>query len=700
MAGALHDQQDVDIDLARLFSSLVANWRRILIVSLGGAAIAFILASLATPLYRAETRILIETRESVFTRPGGAAESDRPILDEEGVVSQVQVITSTDLLKDVARDLDLASQAEFEAALRPSPVTQLLVLLGLRSDPAEVPAEERILETFREKLRVYRVERSRVIVVEFSSEDPELAAAVPNAVAAAYVALQREAKLASNTDATEWLEKEIADLREQVRQAESRVAAFRAESDILIGENNAALATQQLSELSSELSRVRANRAAVEARAEGVRAALERGAALEALPDVMSSPLIQRLRERQVELQAEIADLSATLLDNHPRLRSLRSQLADLDQQIRQEARNILASLETEARTAALRERQLAAEVNRLKAEAARVGEEEVELRALEREAAAQRELLESYLSRYREAASRRERNYVPVDARIFSRAVVPNEPYFPKKVPIAVAAFAASLVIMLLATLLSELFSGRALRPAPQGRVDDIPDIGMPERAGSEDHVEPAHAGQGAGETEAIGIADAADRIISSGIARAVFISPEGDEAAASAVLVAREVADAGLRTLLIDMTLSGAAAEPMLDGMRLPGITNLLAAEAQFADVIHPDRYSECHVIPSGTADPVRAMRAAERLPIILKALETAYDVVVIECGPADGEAIARLLGEDTQLLISVIDPGDEAIRETQKDLKASGHDAALRVSPAGHEPPTAPQPDRHAA
>ena len=112
--------------------------------------------------------------------------------------------------------------------------------------------------------------------------------------------------------------------------------------------------------------------------------------------------------------------------------------------------------------------------------------------------------------------------------------------------------------------------------------------------------------------------------------------------------MLVAREVADAGLRVLLLDLTASGAASRPMLESAAYAGITNLLASEAQFADVIHADLYSDCHVIPVGTADPVRAMRAADRLPIIMDSLTTAYDVVVVECGPADAEAIRRLVGE----------------------------------------------------
>ena len=77
-----------------------------------------------------------------------------------------------------------------------------------------------------------------------------------------------------------------------------------------------------------------------------------------------------------------------------------------------------------------MREDQLVSDLNRPKAESARAGEQEVELRALEREAAAQRELLESYMTRYREASSRNARNYSPVDARIFERATPPSEPF------------------------------------------------------------------------------------------------------------------------------------------------------------------------------------------------------------------------------------------------------------------------------
>ena len=760
MSGAHTSTNDVDVDLGRLFSSLARGWRRILGVALVLTGLAFLFAWLATPLYQAETRLLIETRESVFTRPDSTDDSSRTILDEEGVTSQVEVISSADILKQVARQLNLTGRPEFDEAANLSIIDRVMIVAGLKSDPSEIPPEERVLKAFREKLSVYRVDKSRVIVIEFSSEDPKLAAEVPNLIADTFIAVSRDAKQLSNSDATDWLKPEIEDLTRRVKEAEAKVAAYRSQSDLLIGQNNEVLATQQLAELSTELSRVRAARGAAEANAQGVRAALENGASLDSVPEVLSSGLIQRLRERQVQLQADIADLSTTLLDNHPRIRALRSQSADLERQIRLEAQKVLRGLQAEARTAQLREDQLVAQLNQLKAASARAGDQQVELRALEREAAAQRELLESYLTRYREAASRNERSYLPADARVFSRATVPAEPYFPKIIPIVGAAFVASLLIMAVVTLLQELFSGRAMRPAQGAAVAPVGEVAMPAprpaaAAGGDpegarpakpavaapeklvvakaadpvvepvakpvaapaarsriDPVEPTQPTSSIEPSEKIvpepqrpslgevSIAGAAEKLIAGGATRAIFVSPEGDEAAAAAVLVAREVADSGLRVLLLDLTASGAASLPMLESSSYSGITNLLAAEAQFTDVIHADLYSDCHVIPVGTADPARAMRAIDRLPIIMNSLTTAYDVVVVECGPADAEAIRRLVSGATEVMVSVLEPGDASVREVASELEARGYGKPTFVTPAAYEPPSSPMPGRSVA
>ncbi|MGE3306564.1 MAG: Wzz/FepE/Etk N-terminal domain-containing protein, partial [Rhizobiaceae bacterium] len=183
MSAVNTNASDVDVDLRQLFASLVRKWRRILGVALVVAALAFLAAWSATPQFKSETRILIETRESPFTKPENNAEADRPILDEEGVISQVEVIGSTDILKQVARQLELNKLSEFDPAAEMSIISRVLVMAGLKNDPNEIPADERVLKAMREKLNVFRVEKSRVIVVEFSSEDPKLAAKIADAIA-------------------------------------------------------------------------------------------------------------------------------------------------------------------------------------------------------------------------------------------------------------------------------------------------------------------------------------------------------------------------------------------------------------------------------------------------------------------------------------------------------------------------------------
>jgi uncharacterized protein involved in exopolysaccharide biosynthesis len=189
------------------------------------------------------------------------------------------------------------------------------------------------------------------------------------------------------------------------------------------------------------LSRVRAERADSEARAQSVRNALESGQSIDAISDVLDSPVVQRLRESEGTIRAQIADLSTTLLEAHPRMKGLRAQLQDVDRQILSETRKVLDSLESNARVGRIREEELVSQLNALKASSAREGEEAVELRSLEREAAAQRDLLETYLGRYREAASRSEPKALPADARVISRAVPASESYFPKKGAIIIVA-------------------------------------------------------------------------------------------------------------------------------------------------------------------------------------------------------------------------------------------------------------------
>ncbi|MCY0094617.1 GumC family protein [Hoeflea ulvae] len=684
-------QPDVDIDLGRL---LKAVWdRRNLVLGLTAAAagLAFLVTAMIDPLYKSETRLLVETREPVYSSDQNP-QSAGTALDERAVTSQVEILQSTDLVKQVARELNLSSRVEFDPAANPSAIGDLLVMLGLKKNPLDVPAEERILKEFYSKLSVYVIPGSRVIGIEFSSGDAELAAQVPNALVDAYLAFQSGAKLENNTDASAWLEPEIARLREKVRESEEKVAQYRSQTGLLLVNQQDTIAAKQLSDISTELSRVRAERADSEARAQSVRNALRNGQAVDAVSDVLSSPVVQRLRESEGNVRAQIADLSTTLLDEHPRMKGLRAQLDDVEKQILAEIRKVLSSLESNARVARIREEELTAQLNALKAGSAREGEESVELRSLEREAAAQRDLLETYLGRYREAASRTEPKSLPADARVISRAVPASESHYPKTLAIVGVAAFATFVLASVGVMLAELFSGRALRPSEALlREPELePSAAV---AADDDATEPSVEPEPALELLPVisNVADdfsveaVAEQLVTDATPVAICVSPEGDEGSAAAVMLARTVAGEGLKTLLIDLTGSACPTDLMAESARLPGLTDLMCGDIAIADSIHPDRLSSAHIIPHGNANARRAMRAIDRLPMVIDALQEVYDLVIVECGSAEAAAVARIArSENGEIILSILRSDLSEVEQILAEFNEQGFHDVLLMTP----------------
>ena len=139
-----------------------------------------------------------------------------------------------------------------------SPLKSLLALFGIGRDPFSLTPEERVLEAYYERFTAYAVDKSRVIVVEFQSRDPELAARVANSIAEGYLVLQQDARQQQAKSASQWLSGEIESLRKKVAEAESRVEDFRSKSSLFVGTNNTTLSNQQMGEINTQLNNARA----------------------------------------------------------------------------------------------------------------------------------------------------------------------------------------------------------------------------------------------------------------------------------------------------------------------------------------------------------------------------------------------------------------------------------------------------------
>lgn len=660
-----------DIDLRVVWQTLVARKRFILIPTLLVAILSTVAVNMITPRYKSEARILIDGRENVFLRPNGERSEERTALDPEAVTSQVQLLLSRDLARQVIKKNKLAELPEFDPVLRGiSPVRMLLGFFGIARDPFRMTPEERVLDAYYSRLAAYAVDKSRVIVIEFQSQNPELAARVANSIADGYLVLQQDARQQQAKAAGEWLSGEIDGLRKKVADAESRAEAFRSKSSLFIGTNNTTLSNQQLGELNTQLNNARAQKSDAESKARLIREMLKTGRLTEA-SEVLNTELIRRLSEQRVTLRAQLAEQSSTLLGGHPRIKELKAQIADLDKQIREEATKVSRSLENDARIADARVESLSANLDQLKRQATSSNGQDVQLRALEREAKAERDLLESYLAKYREATARENIDAAPADGRIISRAFVSNTPAYPKKLPIVLIATLATLI-----ATAGFVASGELLRmTSPRGFT---PSATVQPVATEAAPIEPAVsvAEPPVAESRASELVQLADDLNALGVqARkiAVLGTSNNERTSEIALTLARLLARRA-KVVLIDLSSSAALAVASVDPAA-PGLADLVRGDASFGQIITRDRLSSIHLVGAGRAGSDRAHLQSPRLTMTLDALMRTYDHVLLDAGTAD-DLPASLLTADARAVVAP-DPSMSAEARTvmSEQLKAVG-------------------------
>jgi uncharacterized protein involved in exopolysaccharide biosynthesis len=687
-----------DLDL-RLVGHALARKRGFIIVpTLLALVLSVVAVNLITPRYKSESRILIDGRENVFLRPNSDRNEERAALDPEAVTSQVQLVLSRDLARDIIKKNKLAELPEFDPVLRGvSQLKSVAALVGIARDPLSMTPDERVMDAYYERLTVYAVDKSRVIIVEFQSQDPELAAQVSNSIADGYLVLQQNARQAQAKSASQWLSGEIESLRRKVEEAESRVEAFRSKSSLFVGTNNTTLSNQQMGEINTQLNNARGLKSDAENRARLIREMLQSGQPIEA-SEVVNSEMMRRLSEQRVTLRAQLAEQSSTLLDNHPRIKELKAQLADLDRQIRDEASKISRSLDSDARIAGGRVQSLSESLDQVKKLASSSNGQDVQLRALEREAKSQRDLLESYLAKYREANTRETLDTAPAEGRIISRAVVSNTPAYPKKLPIVLIATLATLMLTSGVVVTGELLRVTAPRAAAVlavapvretvARVEPVPAPAAPApppprspvmAAAAEPVVPVAPVAPALTEIEQL----AQDLVGAGAQAHKVTVlgTAPGAAITGSALVLARAMAQQA-RVVLVDLAGAPQALAAVSVDPAAPGLIELMQGAASFSGIITKDQRSRLHLVSAGRPGADRNELQSPRLMLAIDALLRVYDHVLLDAGNAS-DLPAELLTSGARAVV-VPDPSmpPEARAQMSEQLTAVGFGAVTML------------------
>jgi uncharacterized protein involved in exopolysaccharide biosynthesis len=649
------------MDVGALFGALWARLLRIIIVTALLLAATFVILMFVPKLYESSASLLVEDRSSTFTQAAGTTAASTAtgsgITIDALMSSQIELVKSRDTLRAVIDSQKLRSVPEFNGSAV-SPITMLLRLVGRNTEPKSV--DETVLQNLSDRLTVIRERDSAVISIFVRSSDPELAANIANAIAAEHVKRRAGQSLADTAEAGAWLEQQIETLRGKVEQADTAVAQYRSDNGIFAGSNGTTLPDQQISDIGRQITDAQGRRNTAQQRSAQIYAMLKSGQPVEGVEDVRASTAIQSLITSRATFQGTLAEKLATLLPAHPTIKGLNAQIAQINAQINSEAKRIADGLAAQVTVEDGLITSLNDDLARARVAASTQAKGSVELDALTREAKAQRDLLDSYLIRYRDAASRTDAGSALPDVRIITQAAPSVVPASPKTALILGAVGFVSLALQIGMVLFGELMSGRAVYDRnsmravdPAMSADDLEPEIVAETTAIEvtEELEPEPQSMAAGEADdELDLADMPEPVIAARPGSRAFgtVKPAGLSALAADMALGRAritllaaVADARDAAIVAD-TLVDEALRNGLSVCRVdagsgrvsaaPGLTDLCAEQASFGDVVHRVREGLAEV-PWG--EQAVLDRRSMRPVTLIEALSDIYEVVIVSTG-----------------------------------------------------------------
>jgi succinoglycan biosynthesis transport protein ExoP len=669
----------------------------IIAITLFVAVIGYIQVNEIKNVYSASSTMVIGLPESQVVDIQEVLSRSKSLGD---VASEIEVLRSRVLAIRVVERLDLLNYPEFNPSLRVpekkffdfikylNPKTWIPVcwkkafkeatgnetvrqVPAAAAPPSEEEAEEQkykqriatATNILLGKLNVKPVDWGKVIDITFTSLDPKMAARVANDFPEAYIVDQLEAKFEATEKANAWLTEQLQEMETKVVESERAVEFYRDEYGLAENQGSTLLDTQ-VSELSSQLIIARSELAEVNARLLQLRRLLEGGGqGVETASEVMASALVQQLRSQEAQALSRQSELSVELGPKHPRMLQVQAEIIEIRQRVRDEVQRIAIGLEHETEFARTRVASLQSDLRAARGETSAQNKEAIQLRALQREAAANRALYETFLNRFKETSSTQ--GLESSDARIISAAEVPGWPSYPNRKRmltqyILVGFLGACGLVLALQMLNPGMMSPEQVQTVLREFVIGLIPI-TPGKNTPHDYVlEKPNSGL----VEAINsLKFALELSDPDNPVKAVQITSSVPEEGKTtlAIALARVLAGSGKKVILVDGDLRRSSIGKKLDMReKHKGLSDLVVAgNPELSEFLLRDEKGGVDFMPTGTAKYANAtdIFSSHRMKEIVEMLKSKYDLIIIDTPPVMAVADARIIGRVVDKTIFIV-------------------------------------------
>lgn len=656
-------------DLSHLLSILLDRYKLILAMGAAGLLLGIVAALMSTPLYRASALIQYEPGAADLLEPGRYVAGQRSPKGntQEGILTQIGLLQSESLARQVAQDLNLVSNPAYGGAGG---------TIDQRTNNAAAAVQGSITAE--------PIKGSALIRISAVSTDPRTAAQIANAVVKGHISASLARRFESSSYARDFLSDQIARTKESLEVSERNLNNYAIKAGVFRNTTRSAegrevegasLSQSKLSSLNEALARAKVNRIAAEQRYKEAEldGSLDQALSL--------SPLIQQ----KTELQAQYDEKLKIYKPDYPSMIELKARIDRIDAAINAERKrgrtNKRAELYGEYRAAVQTEAELQVAVNEAKGEVLADRNIAIEYNILQRETDTNRSLYDALLQRYKEVGVAG--GIGKSEISMVDEAKVPAGPFRPRPLVNAIVGLLAGLALGVgLALGLQILFDSitdtrdvrTKLRLPVLGAIPVETDGRAPVEALADSKSQMSEAYHS--------VRTALKFARPEGLPHSLLVTSTrpGEGKSTSSYAIALSVAKLGSKVLLIDADLRKPTfASGRKDGM---GLGHLLVSDDPLGDYIEATKTPNLSLLPVGRISASAAeLLSSNRLPLLVKEAQGVFDMVVIDGPPVLGLADAPLLASVVDATALVVECRGARTAEVQEMVRRLA-DAGARL------------------
>ncbi len=625
---------------------------------------------LSTKRYSATTQILIEQSGQRALSIQEALAVDNSAMDF--YQTQYRLIESRVIATKVVKELNLYRLHEFGKPLPDSNQEQ-------KKPRTTQEAIRDAVSIFSRKIKVTPIRQSRLLNISFTSIDPLLAANVANTIASAYLDFVMDRKLRVSQMAVKFLSRRIEEQRRKLQASQLALQDYMERNSLstVISENYNTIITQKLADLNQELVKAETARKEAQARYRLAVRASKDSSKLDSIREFLESPVVQKVRERELEISKKEAELSQRYGPKHPKIIALRAEKKAIKNDRRNEIAQIINSMENQLKIAKAKENAIREALDEQKEQAMVIRKKAIGFNVIKREVDTNQQLFDMLLAKVKEARVTEEIDVGTV--MVVDKAEVPIYPSSPRSKLNMFLAVVVGLFVALFWGFLLEYMDNTIKLPS---QVEDR--LGLPllgsipfeknlsgagfkktrPKNSKKQVITTSLANPKSTTIEPLRMIRAAISLSKAGTPpRSIVISSSvaSEGKSVTTACLAAAFAESGKKILVIDGDLRKPRQHKLWDLQNKRGLSTFLSGQSSAEGIINRNVLPNVDIITSGPIPPSPAeLFQSELMSKLLNALDKAYFHIIIDSPPILPLADPIILGHLADGLVLVVAAG----------------------------------------